>query len=50
VVKAIKDAAKENHIVLNTPQVAAAVDSIFSYGDFNSSGSITRSQLRDALE
>jgi len=49
VAKAIKDAAKESHVVLSTPEVTAAVESIFSQGDFNNSGSITRSQLREAL-
>ena len=47
VIKAIKDAAKENHIVLSTPQVAATVESFFSLAD--NSGSMTRSQLREAM-
>ena len=33
VVKAIKDAAKENNVVLSAPQVAAAVESIFNQGN-----------------
>jgi hypothetical protein len=47
--KTIKDAAKENHIVLASPQLAAAVESIFNQADLSSSGSITRSQLKEAI-
>jgi Ca2+-binding EF-hand superfamily protein len=49
VVKAIKDAAKENHIVLAAPQVAAAMKSIFNQADLSNSGTIRRSKLREAV-
>jgi hypothetical protein len=49
VANAIKDAAKENNIVLAAQQVAAAVESISNQSDLSNSGTIRRSKLRKAV-
>ena len=48
--KAIINAAKANNVIISGPQVAAAVESIFSTADLSSLGSIQRSELRDVLQ
>jgi Ca2+-binding EF-hand superfamily protein len=49
VTKAIKDTANEKNIVLSSAQVSAAVEQLFNEGELNSSGNISRTELREAL-